>query len=348
METGERLSLAEANRQLSIDVEATFNRVNDMLEADAPPPRIVISHGAPRSPLSLRQDPVVDAFGYYQWQLPNAIHGRATAETVYINPANLSRSELETTLVHEFVHVVQRHQHGVPYANYTDYEQEIINQAITEGSAIYATDVYADRYLNRSIDQFSQLQSIFQDGSPEEQLLAAPYHYGAQYVASTIDSPSNLSKMYQDPPVDTSTIIHNETMEESQPLSISISTGSSWERDDRYAAWNVSRGELFVRSVLCPNLSTKETRVVADKLFSVTHTDESYAGIIWVIRWNDTNDLSTFGESLSQCIADRSRRDGSHVVGISKATTIVIVGDPSFVDAVSIGDSNATTSITID
>jgi hypothetical protein len=274
-----------------------------------------------------------------------------------------SRTEVETVLAHEFAHAVQ-----FTDESFTDYYEStdvrtldgfFAWNSIVEGSAVYVTDVYGKRHVDGDVNQTETMRAIVEDGSPWAGYVSGHYYYGARYARSRIDSPRNLSALYDDPPRTSEQVLHGYRPGEEPPadLSVAVRTDDDWFTRSDFYGGHTTTGEVLVRFVLRTELEQSAADSAAagwgnDSVVSLT--DGNSSGYAWVLRWDTAGDADEFADAFRTY---RERGGGNvsaaRLERLDDRTTLVVMGDEPLLatvsasvdgDAVtvSVGDSNAT------
>ena len=255
-------------------------------------------------------------------------------DRVQIVPRNGSPTEIERVLAHEYVHAIQYQ---------TDFvaRESGIARVITEGSAVYAENVYTLEYFG-----FSTIERRcegYRNGTPYERYAAQPYCFGGQYFAETLDSPAELLSSEIALPNTSEQVLHPESTEAPTNLTVVDETPTDWSTP---ASMN-RKGELFVRTVLGVELPEQRAVDAAegwgnDRLLEVTGDTEGY---IWVLRWDTDDDATEFESAFSDYLDERGNETvgGWHVDeeryrlrSPDDRTVAVVTGNESFVDTAAI------------
>jgi len=211
--------------------------------------------------------------------------------------------------------------------------EEFVTDATLEGAAEFVGMRYAEEY-GLAYGPYEALVEEYDGAGPFRRLELAPYRYGARYVRQRVDSPRNLTAVYDDPPRTAEQVVHGYAPDEEAPKSLSVSVegaNSSW-------AWSDSdvQGELFLRIALGAELDDDRAARAAegwgaDRLLTLERENET--GYAWVFRWDDADVADEFRTAFEQY--RESRADGSdavfRTVDVSDATVVVFAGDPAFV-----------------
>lgn len=266
-------------------------------------------------------------------------------------------TQTETTLVHEYVHIVQSGAGG-EYALLEALGPDLSNDeysvysSVMEGGAEYATQAYIERYNVTTESAIESNARTYEETRGARRYAAAPYHFGAQYVASRVDSPTELDDVYQNPPLTTEEVLHElpPGTEPVAPLSVSVESSESNDPTaaDGWKDFGGDRmGELFVRVALREELNQSTAIRGADGWGNDTRIEfvsNGRTGYAWVLRWDDTANATEFEAVLSRYLDARAERHkntwvdtkgeaAAHFrpVRVSDDTVVVFAGHGDFV-----------------
>jgi len=335
---------------LSLEADRTFERVERLVGADVQqPPVTVIEPGSSGGG-------GVGGFTYTPYRfaeyldLRNVSAGGGPSAAgltdgfgqVYIVPGSGPKPVLRQVLVHEYVHTIQFRSEMLPAGwptggdDTTDAAQ--VRLALLEGSAVYVTDVYTERYLPENVTlQSEQLARSYADARVGGRFLLARYHFGSRYVTERLDSPDELRSLFADPPETTEQLLHGSDAPGGpyRPLSVEA-TGGEWDLADPDDVDIM--GELFVRVALSRELSREAATDAAtgwgvDRVIEYERGDE--AGFAWVLRWDDAADGAEFREAMDTYAQRRTTGPelAFETTAVGDRTVVVFVGPPAFVDA---------------
>ena len=253
----------------------------------------------------------------------------------------------ETTLAHEFVHVVQFASGwgGVMWENRSQvaydpsYDGTTTYYLILEGAAVYAEDHYRQRHTNVSESPMVAYRDAYRNASALDRLSIARYYYGSQYVAERAGSPSNLSGVHLNAPASSEQVLH-DSRDPIAPLEVSVEEAEGWNLENRDRM-----GELFLRVALRTELN-RSTAVDAaagwgdDRKLSYTNGEDS--GYAWVLRWDNSTEATEFEDAFRTYLGEKaSEQDGVwvgdganssyRVERTTETTVVVFLGNDSFV-----------------
>ncbi|PSP78946.1 hypothetical protein BRC81_05580 [Halobacteriales archaeon QS_1_68_20] len=268
--------------------------------------------------------------------------GRSSTSGVIIYPNGGTAAEIEKTLVHEFEHYVQPDSLSLPP------ESIHLQHPIQEGAATYVEVVYAERYLP-SLDPVADRKSSYVDATRNSvKLGASHYYFGYQYVAQRIDSPKDLSQVYDDPPWSSGQLLHGHDWDASRPLRVDV--GDSWTKAVRPA------GEHFLRVMLATELNESAAASAATGWANDTVVgSNSESGNVWVIRMTDERNASELRVALERYFGARAtptdegwRTGGTiyRLVRVDETTVAIVAGGADFVDAVTVSKDGGTIAVT--
>lgn len=232
---------------------------------------------------------------------------------------NASEELIARTLAHEYVHISQ-YQNGIiggevesptlPLTDRREMDGFLTRRAILEGTATYTADIYAERYLSedspttvRSEENYSALPAWLRWSH-------APYVFGNRYVHSRIDSPRNVTAIYENPPQTTEQILHPGSADE--PVELNPNTVINTSEVNVTDSYRM--GELYTRLVLSTELDYKRAASAAsgwgnDSLLTLERDgNERYA---WVLRWDDEANATQFETALRDYLNSTAQQRGS-------------------------------------
>lgn len=257
--------------------------------------------------------------------------------TVYV--ANPSYVGLELLLVHEFTHTIQ-----LRTGAFTNLSSGWIRAFVAEGAADYVRSAYATRYTNRTFS-FEAYEAGYRNVSTFQSYQLAPYYFGWRYVRYRIDDPSQLNRVYANPPKTVEQVIHRlpPSAEGAKPLLVGSTTNDSWSLTDVQ-----TRSELLVRFVLETQLSQDRAADAAagwgnDQL--MTFHDGNHTGYAWVLRFDDARNRTEF-ESAVRDFIDREDAPASFsYVGVGNETGVLFIGADCFTANATASGSNGDVTV---
>lgn len=345
------------NGTLPVNASLVFHRVEELLGVDANPPVITINpsgyHGATPDP-----DPFERLVGLARPDvpLPNLTYrAGGSGEFVVLLFTNTTLEEvppedLEVTLAHEFVHVIQDQRRWADGSLFPDGLDPEVQTALIEGGAVYVSDVYAQRYGVTKADGRTPIDHRANDYRTRPAWIlpaTADYYFGGRYLDRRLDDPGELWDAYADPPSTMEGVIHGPGVEPARPLSVTVDA----------PGWIVNRrgpqGEHLLRASLRSELPREDAAAAAtgwgnDSL--VRFDADGDTGFAWVLRWDDAAEADEFEDALRR-FADRRRGtvDGSFaVVRATPETVALLAGPASFVRATNVTGAGGNVTVTVD
>ncbi|NHX36659.1 MULTISPECIES: hypothetical protein [Halolamina] len=343
--------------ELPVDPTPVFERVVSLLDERADPPTVTVetadeSSTGPDLPrfwvaLGVTPHSAGDPTGpHVRTHGATGVDGESV--TVYewvLDEAGLT----ESTLAHEFVHVVQ-FQHGWDEAALRrqpridgdlSYDGATTYLLLREGAATYTQTVYERRYLRERQPAMAHQAAAYGNASAYARLLLARYHYGAEYVAARADSPAGLEALHHDPPTSTEQVLHGSD-DPVADLTVRVGPTSGWTERDRDR-----QGELFLRVALRTELNRSAAVDAAHGWGDdrrVTFVRNGEVGTAWVLRWDDAANATEFEAAFERFLDAKATRNGSvwyqdagsatyRLQRVTNRTTVVYLGERSFVRA---------------
>lgn len=279
---------------------------------------------------------------------------RGTTVTLFVR--NSSAASVESTLVHEYAHVLQARSDAfreLGTAEVTGNRQRVL-RSVLEGAASYVESAYARTYYgaNTSVNATAWARA-----SPRVKYGAGPYYYGERYVAGRVDSPANLSVVYENPPRTTEQLLHGYAPDEEpmRPLSVGGAPDDRWH-------WTAStvKGEMFLRTTLDAGLGYDRARNAstgwgADRLLTFADREGNATGYAWAVRWDDAGEADEYRAALRDYLAERGDatagdrwRVGEYAFRVASTgdeTVVLLTGAPAFVDGATVNGSDASVTV---
>ena len=361
VEVSEEYSVPVRGEELPVNPNSTFARVQALVGTDVRPQPVTVIDGSSRE---------ADA-GYYADHSFFDIMGLEATDystdgasgvtyadgQVRITTRNASDAEVERVLAHEFTHTVQMRSgmtdelDSVAYTRRTtDYA--MTRQALVEGGAVYVTDAYAERFQSDTVRQSARVAAEYERGPAGNRYLWAPYYFGYQYVSAAIDSPDELSSVYENHPETTEQLLHGETPEAEPPAELELGGGAT---GDWYRTEADTKGELVTRIVLRSELAKGISTTAAagwgnDRVFVYDHASRDETALAWALRW-DSPDEADEAQAAFEAYADR-RDDGDDVAvrveRVTPETLVVFAGDDGFVGDASAAGTDGEVTVEVD
>lgn len=354
--TAIRIPLA-GNGTLPFDHEETYARTMTLLGLEDPvdPPSQIYLY----RPATPWQPTVDDPFARTLMDARESTNfSRATRSGLSLAlDGNESPTELEFTVVHEYVHNAQfaRIQDTPAFeAAFADaHQRHRAAAAVVEGGASYVALEYLVRYENRSRAAVVAETDGYRNASPAGKYAWAPYHFGREYVAERVDSPADHWRLYANPPRTTEAVIHGLEPGAEPPAPLSVTVDAD--------AWSIAnretRGELFARVVLASELSEpRAARAAAgwgnDEL--VAFSTDGERAFAWTLRWDDAANATEFVDGFGAAMDARgpSDADGWTVDGtrirlerVAPETVVVFTGPAAFVENATASGSDGNVTV---
>ncbi|WP_436924511.1 hypothetical protein [Halosimplex amylolyticum] len=359
----EEPDVAVRGGNLSVDEDAVYADVQELLGTDVEPPTVYVRDEMPgleRYNDQLAADPFYDAFGYgSEFVNTSVYHGQASPDRIVVMPKNASERQVKTLLAHEFVHWMQFHSDVADTSGFggfvDDTDSQQVAAGLVEGASVYITDAYVERYMNTSWNQTQELREQYERGPAGRRLFRARYLYGARYIASHVESPRNVSWLYDQStptPVTTEQLIHGYTPAEEpeRNLSIAVNASDDWADVSRHYD---TRGEVVVRTMLRAELNRSIASAAAagwgsDHVAHVRHADNrSRHGFAWALRWDDAGEADEFADAFDRWRAERPESDETayRLVRVDAQTVTVFAGDRSFVANATASGTNGNVTV---
>lgn len=351
--------VAVRGESLPVDADTVFARVETLTGASVAPPEVVVKPGRSGMPNLVAGQAVPTVFGLDGWEQGAGVHGKTAGDgsRVHLFLGNGTAPAVEHVLAHEFVHVVQLRTELPARAirrGAATTDERLAATALVEGHAVYVADRYVERYLPGSRSQLAMLSAEYRRGPPGYRYFRSRYVFGGRYVHAMLDGQREVADLFADPPTETETIIHNGTDGPQPPLAVSVALSEPWTQPAGEGPWNDTQGELVVRNVLRSALSEPAAASGAagwgtDRLYTVSHTDGSTAGIVWALRWENTSEASEFAATFER-YADRQEPTAAYsyrLVTLGGETTVVLGGTGSLLENTRVAGSEANVTVAL-
>jgi hypothetical protein len=340
--------------ELPVNATAVYQRVERLMDADAPAPTVRVSEDGPIDFSSRELAPTTEALGYRSGdgsvsQCGQFYPASAGGDFVRIAPGNLSTEAVELVLAHEFVHIVQDDVAG--FERVGEVERYAVDHALSEGSAVYVADRYADRYDTRwnGTTPLGIRECIYDRVGDGTRGLAGRYYFGALHFGQRIDSPANLSAVYRSPPRTTEQVIHGLApgTEPVANLSVSVRQRGGWIGDTRERA-----GELRLRSWLYTGLPADRVDAAAtgwgaDEILTFQRGDET--SVAWVLRMDSATDADELDAAVDDLEATLESRNATSVetARVDERTVVAFAGAESFADGATASANGTAGDVTV-
>lgn len=331
--------------ELPYDVGEVWQRVAGIVGADVGPPVAVTVENL--STEKTQTPPRFQQLLGVEGSASGGPLGRTTppGNQITLDDSALNRSTgLETTLAHEYLHTIQMRQNFLePLWDEFHSTRDGVNtyRAIVEGSATYVSQRYTQRYTN-----YTQvnLRKRYQNATGTTKIDAAPYYFGTRYVDTTLTSPEQLHRIYENPPQTTEELLHAlpPGSEPVAPLSVTVETARETTVQKRF-------GEMYARALLGTALSESTAAQAADgwgndrRVVFGSGTARDYA---WILRWDDPANATEFERGVETYLDARSELNATaKLTRVAPETTVLLVGSESFVGSVSATGTNGTATV---
>lgn len=357
------------NGSLPVDATQTYRRVERLMNASAPAPTVEVETSERSPRIDRRPSPTYRALGFTNETgeiEPCGRIGSASAGydgEVTISPVDpisgddLTASQIELILAHEYAHVVQRRVGG--FENASDSGDFRLSAAMSEGSAVYVAEAYAHEYDLQweGGTPFSVRECLYDRTRNRLQQLSGIYYFGGLHFDHRLDDPAELPAAFETPPNTTEQLVRGETpaSEPVAPLSVDAAGG----RLERVEPHEFGGGELAVRRWLRTGLSERFVAVAASgwgngELLAPSDDESLSRGdarelrnVAWVLRWDTAADAEEFDaalDDLEPTLEDRSETDLRHV-RVAPETVVVFGGETSFVEDASANGTNGSVTV---
>jgi hypothetical protein len=251
---------------------------------------------------------------------------------------------VERLLVHEFVHVIQSHRgalqrlEGLP---------EQVRTGVREGGAVYVTTVYDERYGLDTLSGRTPLadrRAWYEANEPYARMVAGTYYLGGRYFARTVEDPTNIWSVYEDPPTTTARILHPDRTAGASSLPVD-SAGASASLEHRG-----TRGELFVRTALETQVPREEAAAAAEGWANdsvVRYRSGGAQAFAWVVRTTDESEADELAGTFETYASARSNETvTARVERVGPDTVVLLLGDAAAASALTVDASGGTVTVT--
>jgi hypothetical protein len=312
-----------------VDPNRQFERVENLTGYEATPPeRIEITDPDELRNFERRQSTLESYLGFPEVEF--TVSAYAWDDRIVVN-SSIGVTSTEVTLAHELHHVLFYQRNVSLYGNSHDRtsKEQFLARTITEGSADYVQHHYWQEYVKpEGENPTAEMQSVYRNGTPTKRAMRAPYYFGERYMDYRVDSPRNLTTVYEDPPQTAEELIHllPPGSEPPTPLSVEKASGPDWQHLlDRSPD---TRGELFVRHALQVGVDDETAARGADgwgndSLLTFEHVESQQKGYVWTLRFDDAANASEFETVFSEYLSNRSEQRGSVWIAETSAGSTV-------------------------
>lgn len=223
-------------------------------------------------------------------------------------------------------------------------DQRLVAVGLRRGGAAFAADAYAEQY-GLSVDSSVREWGFGWLASPR--FARAAIAAGEAYARSTAGSPSELRRVYVEPPNTTEQLLHGfpPGSETPRPLDVTVTGDSEWAQTatERF-------GELGIRTVLSSRLDADVADRAArgwgnDRLLAFE--DGAAAGVVWATTWDQVSYAEQFAAAFDAYAAAGDPPQATAIERPGSKTVVVAAGHPSFVDGVTVTGENASVSVSL-
>jgi hypothetical protein len=346
-------------QSLPVDPEAVFQRVETLLGVDATQPTVRVRQ--PEDDLTI--EPVPDLVslvgaakdsGDPRKCMPETV-GLANASTVVVSTDGLTAAGVELLLVHEYVHAIQYQSAQLEVqAPMRDTLTKTIggrttSRAIVEGAAVYVSEAYAREHdLAWTQGTPMEMRRCLYEHAPRGVgEIYAQYYFGGEHFAARLDSPANLSAVYQRPPRTAEELLHGLERGSEPPAALNVTVADSGD-------WRVAerghRGELFVRALLANQLpDDRAARAAAgwgeDVAVLFGEGTESAQAAAWVLRFDTAADADEFAAAFDAAASGDDEYPFVRRERIGSETVVVVAGDQGFVSSATVSGSSGNVTV---
>ena len=283
---------------------------------------------------------------------------------VFLRSAPGMPTDFQRTLAtHEFVHYVQL-QNGrftqVNTATDATTDGTYARRATLEGAAVYTTDT-----IHAEDDRSGPPNSALYEGVAAATAGSTTaygnswYRFGARYAAQRVDSPADLSALYENPPTTSEQVLHGLRPSAEPPAALSITdqTGSEYVLADAGR-----KGEAFTRFVMENGVSEQRAAAAAagwgnDTLRTVRPSDGGNTSYVWVHRWDDAENATEFADAARAYLdAYGSTENGTTTLGglpadlrtLDDRTTAIVLADSVLQDSLTLSADGSVVTVAVE
>jgi len=266
-------------------------------------------------------------------------------ETVY----DMNATQIEAALANAFV-VALHYKNGWIENNRTvlGYERRALVSATTGA----ATRAYVDEHMDTDTEY--AVPSYDEVGAYRWAFEGAMTSYGAQYMDSAVESPSEIPSLYESgAPTTTEQMLH-DTDEAAMDLTLSRSASNWWTVENiPFGSGAGTLGELGTRAVLRGHLSESEAAAAADgwgndSAIAFSSVRNESTGVVWVHRWDSASEADEFVDA-TEAYAD-ARADGKYAINVTRPAedaTILVAHRGNFMPNAEISYADGTAEVVV-
>jgi hypothetical protein len=264
---------------------------------------------------------------------------------LFVQP-NATREEETMLVAHELAHYIQfqndRQRRLAEQIDPQTGEGSYVIRALTEGAAVFTTDEYL-----RKFGENETLNSPYYDDEQEaypaghiRRWSNSQYRIGSEYVATRIESPSEVATIFEDPPTRSRALLDPDAGPR-PPLAVTL-------HHDRNRISKNRLGATFLRFGLESHIDPSRARAVAegfgsDSLYQFRSDPDVFGNYVWAMRFEGESAADRFDGAIRDYLDARGNRtaggwrlpDLGVTVELRRPSTdtrTLVIGSPSFVD----------------
>lgn len=341
---------------LGVSEAVVFSTVEELLSVEATSPYLSISGEESLGPVVstpgrfARVLGVSNATREQTWPARGRTTRKGVIELTLSEAA--SDRDVRSLLVHEYVHSIQFQLESYrTVTGVTSASSAHAAKAVTEGAAVYVTQEYATRY-DGIMNQQESVCAVYDAGAPATKIALDQYCVGARYIEDRIDSPDELTAVYENPPRTTEQIRHglDPGTEPARPLAVSPTSTEEWTVTTAGLPTGKTRqGELWTYAVLTTYLTDDRADRAAtgwgnDRI--VRYGNGSETNRVWVTRWDDPGEANEFSSAMEAHVAaaeGNGTTDAAfELVRVNETVVALVAGSEAFVAEASVGMNDGT------
>ena len=244
-----------------------------------------------------------------------------------------------TIAVHELTHALQdQHFHLESFIDpkLENSDEQLARSALVEGDATAVMTDYSRKLVGMpGISTDPDVNSLLLQnalgvgllGGPEvpqalKVLLLFPYSSGLRFVHEVLkqDGYAGVDKIFKDPPVSSSEILHPEEYKLRANRRVSVSSKDLNLPPQAVIVYQDTIGEFMISALLSNYLSDGARAAQAaagwqaDRAVQYTEPGDDKVKTVWVTRWQNSIQAQEFCDAYKQALEERKKRDpGSEV-----------------------------------
>ncbi|WP_436911009.1 hypothetical protein [Halosimplex marinum] len=345
----------EVSEPMDPSASEVYSRVQGIIGAEASAPNVLVSNlatdqnisnayltatiGLPENPsstlvesINVSYDPEDDAVVFNE-------------ETVY----DMTGPQIEAALAYGFA-VSLHYKNDWIENNRTILGYE--RRALVTGTVGEATRAYVDEHMDGETEY--AVPSFEETGAYRWAFEGAMEYYGAQYVDSAVESPSEIPSIYEDGgPATTEQMLH-DTDEAAMDLTLDASASNWWTVENiPFGSGAGTFGELGTRAILRSHLSESEAAAAADgwgndSAVAFRSVRNESTGVVWVHRWDSASEADEF-VNATEAYAD-AREDGKYAINVTRPAedaTVVVAHRGNFMSNAEIAYEGGTAEVVV-